>query len=651
MANFDRSGMTQAGINLMGKAIGGATIQFTKLVLGDGEMTGEILDLQGVVSPKQNVDVTRIERNDNQCTVGGELLTSSVKQGFFWRECGLYAMDPDLGEILYNYAYSTKPDYIAASDSGMMEEILVSMVATVGSNANVDVNIDTSMVYTTRKEFDPLKVKVEDVTLNVKDFGVIGDGVTDDSQALQSAIDKAVELKCKLLIPRGEYLCNSGLIINGYMKLECQGKLIYKGSDTFLQVKTTWARHCVLNGLHIIGTNRQGIGVRLDRSGWGACANVTNFRIENFNIGIFFVMAFNNLFDCGNVVNCNICFKSDVSLDGTYPLNRDVFGNVNTFENVLFDQGVIGADMTGLITTKFLSCTFQSLKTGASYYNEERQRPDGVITNTKAYCIIFDTCWFEAITEQVFSNYKFVDGVRTNIKSSSPFTPIVTNCNFPVNPGNIYDQTDGYGFDINPTTGVITSLPDGTIRPLDYLHKQKKFVRDRMWVYDPKNSANAYIYEIGNKGSTFRTRFNSFRVIDFKGATSVDKNNATVTFETTNIGGGTGIGLNDKIGTLCFITVTIMCYNGGLGKQTFLLSNSHYSDKSVSIMPITELESQLFAGVDPIEITIDRDPSSYVQKATVSASANGIIKLQVDVSFIPLGSSVQSNQNTLYGEL
>lgn len=249
MANFERSGMTQAGINLMGKAIGGATIQFTKLVLGDGEITGEILNLQGVVSPKQNVDVTRIERNDNQCTVGGELLTSSVKQGFFWRECGLYAMDPDIGEILYNYAYSTKPDYIAASDSEMMEEILISMIALVGANANVDITIDDSMVFATKKVVDKktyyyptiadmkadislkdgdmaitlgyyapkdggnseyeilldnslvddggsvhtldngLKAKIATRHLNELQFGVKADGETDDRQSLQNYID------------------------------------------------------------------------------------------------------------------------------------------------------------------------------------------------------------------------------------------------------------------------------------------------------------------------------------------------------------------------------------------------------------------------------------------------------------------------------
>lgn len=218
MANFDRSGMTQAGINLMGKAIGGATIQFTKLVLGDGEMTGEILDLQGVASPKQNVDVTRIERNDNQCTVGGELLTSSVKQGFFWRECGLYAMDPDVGEILYNYAYSKKPDYIAQSDSGMMEEILVSMIATVGSNTNVDVTIDSSMVFTSKKEFTPVQQKADDaITLSSSQYDILGDG-TDETSKVQRMIADA-KSNSKLVFDK-----HKEIVVNGTSLIRINNK-------------------------------------------------------------------------------------------------------------------------------------------------------------------------------------------------------------------------------------------------------------------------------------------------------------------------------------------------------------------------------------------------------------------------------------------
>lgn len=277
MANFDRRGVTQAGINLMGKAIGGATIQFTKLVLGDGEMTGEILDLQGVVSPKQNVDVTRIERNDNQCTVGGELLTKSVKQGFFWRECGLYAMDPDVGEILYNYAYSTKPDYIAASDSGMMEEILVSMVALVGANANVDISIDTSMVLTTKREFDPIKYKVDRGYVDVKDFGAKGDNATDDTIAIQSAINYASSTGISnVVIPSGTYLINTDAInLKSNMSLSMSKNTILKmiptelGLYKLLNIDTV--ENVIIDGGKLVGDRNEhlssederGIGIRV----------------------------------------------------------------------------------------------------------------------------------------------------------------------------------------------------------------------------------------------------------------------------------------------------------------------------------------------------------------------------------------------------
>lgn len=313
MANFDRSGMTQAGINLMGKAVGGATIQLTRLVLGDGTMTGEILDLQGVVSPKQNVDVTRIERNDNQCTVGGELLTSSVKQGFFWRECGLYAMDPEQGEILYNYAYSTKPDYIAAADSGIMEEILVSMVATVGSNTNVDVTIDTSMVMTTKKEFIPLKNKVDDLCISVKDYGVLGDG-TDETLKIQKVLD----LGGHIVFPQGTYLFEQLMITQDNTTVEFLDGVILQSRYRGDQLD--------LGAIEIKGT--KGSSFNLASDAFEGKNNITLSSVDGINVGDFLKLEQNNpstiTFESFKTAYCN----SIVTV-------KEINGNTITINEVL----------------------------------------------------------------------------------------------------------------------------------------------------------------------------------------------------------------------------------------------------------------------------------------------------------------------------
>lgn len=57
-----------------------------------------------------------------------------------------------------------------------------------------------------------LQSKLQDI-VSVKDFGVTGDGNTDDTTALQAAIDGAVGLY--LYFPSGKYLISSALTING----------------------------------------------------------------------------------------------------------------------------------------------------------------------------------------------------------------------------------------------------------------------------------------------------------------------------------------------------------------------------------------------------------------------------------------------------
>jgi len=51
-------------------------------------------------------------------------------------------------------------------------------------------------------------------TVSVKDFGAVGDGVTDDTAAIQAAIDYAESVHCQLNFPAGIYKTNSTLYID-----------------------------------------------------------------------------------------------------------------------------------------------------------------------------------------------------------------------------------------------------------------------------------------------------------------------------------------------------------------------------------------------------------------------------------------------------
>lgn len=53
----------------------------------------------------------------------------------------------------------------------------------------------------------------EEGLLNAKDFGCVGDGRTDDAKALQAAVDAAQSRGLPLLVPTGEYLLNSTIVI------------------------------------------------------------------------------------------------------------------------------------------------------------------------------------------------------------------------------------------------------------------------------------------------------------------------------------------------------------------------------------------------------------------------------------------------------
>lgn len=179
-------------------------------------MVGLIQDIN------QNIKIRdiRLDQNKHKATVEGVLTTDNVKQDFYWRECGLYAIDSDFGEILYSYAYLAKPEFIATSDNKITEEILLSMITTINSNTNVDVTIDDGMVSTSKKEFLPVKSKMDAVIdaeyLLADDIGLVKfeinadipvDYVSQNAKILQPYLDEG----CNIKFGEGRYVFESQL--------------------------------------------------------------------------------------------------------------------------------------------------------------------------------------------------------------------------------------------------------------------------------------------------------------------------------------------------------------------------------------------------------------------------------------------------------
>lgn len=127
--------------------------------------------------------------------IGATLTNADVQTGFYFREIGIYATDPDDGEILYMYANAgSTADYIAPIGDGVIEKD-VNMNVIVGSASNVTAVINESLVYVTHDELEEalenIEVDVPDASLTVKGKTLLSNA-TDSTLEDRAATPKAV---------------------------------------------------------------------------------------------------------------------------------------------------------------------------------------------------------------------------------------------------------------------------------------------------------------------------------------------------------------------------------------------------------------------------------------------------------------------------
>lgn len=128
---------TQAGDNLLTKVMAGETqLVITKATAGSGntDVSASILS-----SEKQVLNTGSTTKSGNIVTIPVTLLSASAEEDYDLSEIGVYAQDPDDGEILF-HVYRTDQPVSISTDSGVTIRFYLS--ETVSDTAEAVVVVD-----------------------------------------------------------------------------------------------------------------------------------------------------------------------------------------------------------------------------------------------------------------------------------------------------------------------------------------------------------------------------------------------------------------------------------------------------------------------------------------------------------------------------
>lgn len=166
MADFGKFKITDVGIELEYKAQTGKELKFSKFVLGDGYYTGDIKELTNIINPIMNAEIKRLNiqtlTENKKVSIGFNLNTAEITTGFYLREIGLFAKDPDTNEdilVFYGNAGDTA-DYISPNTSTTISEKLVDLELYISNVDNITAVIDSSLTYATLQDFETFKSNI-----------------------------------------------------------------------------------------------------------------------------------------------------------------------------------------------------------------------------------------------------------------------------------------------------------------------------------------------------------------------------------------------------------------------------------------------------------------------------------------------------------
>lgn len=174
MAEFSKLVITNKGQALLAKMIAGSgNIEFTQISASSTAYTtdAQLEELTSLADVKQTSLISKITRtNEVAIEVEAAFTNTELTEGYHMKALGLYAVDPDDGEILYAVTRETSGNcYMPAYNGITVSGAYVQLVTTVGNAENVSLEVNQAAVATIGDIRD-LQGRVTAAEQNIKDL-------------------------------------------------------------------------------------------------------------------------------------------------------------------------------------------------------------------------------------------------------------------------------------------------------------------------------------------------------------------------------------------------------------------------------------------------------------------------------------------------
>lgn len=341
---------TKKGLALSAKLATGALLTITRVVAG-ARQTADHMETTSLPQPKQTLAVNSPTRTGNTATIPVTLAAAQAEEDYTLTELGVYAQDPDEGEILYKLYRLDTPVDIKAGSRLVLRFYLEE---TVSQDVNVTVNCSPNGLIT-EKELEPLRNRLFATYAPVKE-------VTLEAAALPAYIMMLPRLITEKLILHISGTLEEPLLIAGFygsgsividggalenctltnvvhitdcsisiglklLTFEDSGagaETFYQSTITAMNVHQVYLDNCALRG------NGTGTAIRLANAsiGW-----ISNSSIQNFNTAvasfISSVLSVFNVAASGNQRGIDVYCGGIVLLHGT----PELVGGVENLNN------------------------------------------------------------------------------------------------------------------------------------------------------------------------------------------------------------------------------------------------------------------------------------------------------------------------------